>query len=96
MIILFINLLSPTASQSCIRNELLAAIEELEHRNNHPVVSNPSNQNGSTGCAQIEGLNNTIQEIIGELQERIQGIKKEMHRVQEDINHELKGIQQIQ
>ena len=35
--------LQATASQSCIRNELLAAIEELEHCN-HPVVSTPLNQ----------------------------------------------------
>ena len=95
MIILsfFFNLLPTITSQSCIRNELLAAIEELEHRN-HPVVSTPSNQSGSICCAQMEELNSTMQEIRGELQERIQNIKKELQGVQEDINDNLKEVQQ--
>ena len=86
-----------TSSQCCIRNELLAAIEELEHRN-HPVVSTLSNQSGSIRCAQMEELNSTMQEgfqeIRGELQERIQNIKEELQGVQEDINDKLRGVQQ--
>ena len=95
--IVFFNLLPVISSQSCIRNELLAAIEELEHRN-HPVVSTSLNQSGSTCCAQIEEMNSTIQqglqEIRGELQERIQSIKEELQEVQEDINDNVKGVQQ--
>jgi gas vesicle protein len=84
----FFSLLQVISSQSCIRNELLAAIEELEHRNN-PVVS----------CsAQIEELNSTIQqglqEIRGELQESIQNIKEELQGVQKDINDNLKEVKQ--
>jgi hypothetical protein len=82
-------------SQSCIRNELLAAIEELEHRN-HPVVSTPLNQSGSISCVQ---LNSTIQEVRSELQEKIQNIKEELQGVQENINDnledKLQGIQQL-
>ena len=43
IILVFIKLLSVTSSQSCICNELLAALEELEHRD-HP---NSLNQSGS-------------------------------------------------
>ena len=96
-VIIFIsfNLLSATSSQSCICNEVLAAIEELQDRNN-PVVSTPSNQNSSISSAQIEELNSTIQqglqEIRGELQERIQSIKEELQGAQENIEDKLKGI----
>ena len=97
IILVFFNLLPVISSQSCIRNELLAAIEELEHRN-HPVVSTPLNQSGSISYAQIEEMNSTIQqglqEIRGELQERIQSIKEELQEVQEDINDNVKGVQQ--
>ena len=97
VILAFFNLLAVTSSQNCIRNELLAAIEELEHRN-HPVVLTPSNQSGSIGCAQMEELNSTMQqgfqEIRGELQERIQNIKEELQGVQEDINNNLKGMEE--
>ena len=97
IILVSFNLLLVTSSQSCIRNELLAAIEELQHRNN-PVVSTPLNQNSSISSAQIEELNTTIQqglqEIRGELQERIQNIKEELQGVQEDINDNLKGVKQ--
>ena len=87
-----------TTSQCCIRNELLAALEELEHRN-HPVVSTLSNQ---SSCAQMEEINSTIQqglqEIRGELQERIQNIKEELQGIQEHINDnledKLQGIQE--
>ena len=93
--LVFFNLLSATSSQSCIRNEFLAVIEELEHHN-HPVVSTTLNQSSSIGCAEIEELNNTIQqglqEIRGELQ-GIQSIKKELHGIQENINNNLKGVQ---
>ena len=96
IILAFFSLLPATSSQSCIRNEVLAAIEELEHRN-QPVVSTPGNQSGSIGCAQIEELNSTMQqgfqEIRGELQERIQTIKEELQGVQEDINDNLKGME---
>ena len=68
IIVVFFNLLLGIYSQNCIRNELLAALEELEHQN-HPVVSNPLNQNSSIGCAQIEELNNTIQQGLQEIRE---------------------------
>ena len=95
----FFNLLAVTSNQSCIRNEVLAAIEELEHRN-QPVVSTLSNQ---SSCAQMEEINSTIQqglqEIRGELQERIQSIKEELQGVQEHINDnledKLQGIQKL-
>jgi hypothetical protein len=99
MIILafFFNLLPVASSQCCIRNELLAGIEELEHRN-HPVVSIPLNHSGSIGRAQVEELNSTIQqglqEIRGELQEKIQNIKEELQGGQQDINDNLKEVKQ--
>jgi gas vesicle protein len=92
----FFNLVPVASSQCCIRNEHLATIEELEHRN-HPVVSPTSNQSGSIGCAQMEELNSTIQqglqEIRGELQEKIQNIKEELQGGQEDINDNLRGME---
>ena len=79
--VVIIAFLPVISSQCCIRNELLAAIEELEHCN-QPVVSTPSNQ---SSCAQMQELNSTIQqglqEIRGELQERIQRIKEELQGV---------------
>ena len=86
----FFSSLPVISSQSCIRNEVLAAIEELEHRN-QPVVSTLSNQSGSIGCAQMEELNSTMHEIRGQLQENI---KEELQGVQEDINNNLKEVQQ--
>ena len=92
----FFSCLPVISSQCCIRNELLAAIEELEHRN-HPVVSPLSNQNSSISCAQMEELNNTmqqgLQEIRGELQERIQTIKEELQGEHKDINDNLKSME---
>ena len=91
----FFSGLPVTTSQSCIRNELLAAIEELEHRN-QPVVSTLSNQSGSIGRAQMEELNSTMQQglqEIKELQERVQNIKEELQGAQEDINDNLKGME---
>ena len=85
----FFSRLPVISSQCCIRNELLAAIEELEHRN-QPVVSNRS---GSIGRAQMEELNSTMQQglqEIRELQERVQNIKEEL---QKDINDNLKGME---
>ena len=95
IILAFFSLLPVTSCQSCIRNELLAAIEELEHRN-QPVVSTPSNQ---SSCAQMQEINSTIQqglqEIRGELQERIQNITGELQGAQEDIKDKLQGIQEL-
>ena len=92
IILVFFNLLPVTSSQSCIRNELLAAIEELQHRNN-PVVLNRSS---NIPFSETEELNSTIQqglqEIRGELQERIQSIKEELHGVQDDINDKLREV----
>ena len=98
IVLVLFNLLPVISNQSCTcNNEVLAAIEELEHRN-HQVVSTPLNQSGSIGCAQIEEMNSTIQqglqEIRGELQARIQSIKAELQEVQEDINDNVKGVQQ--
>ena len=93
ILVFFFNLLAVTSSQSCIRNELLAAIEELEHRNHSGV----STQSGSIGRAQMEELNSTMQQglqEIRELQETVQNIKEELQGVQEDINNNLRGVQQ--
>ena len=90
IILAFFSLLPATSSQSCIRNEVLAAIEELEHRN-QPLVPN---QSGSIGSVQIEELNSTMHEIRGQPQERIQNIKEELQGVQKDINNKLKEVQQ--
>jgi DNA anti-recombination protein RmuC len=85
----FFNLLQVASSQCCIRNELLAAIEELEHRN-HPVVSTPSNQSGSISYAELNStIQQGLQEIRSELQERIQNIKEELQGGQQDINNNL-------
>ena len=75
IILVFFNLLLVTSSQSCIRNELLAAIEELQHRDN-PVVSIPSNQSGNTACPQTEELNSTIQQGLQEIREELQEMKQ--------------------
>ena len=56
----FFNRLPVISNQSCIRsNELLAAIGELEHRN-QPLVS---------CAAQIEELNSTMQQGLQEIRE---------------------------
>ena len=96
ILLTFFMLTLATSSQSCIRSELLAAIEELEHRN-HPVVSTPSNQNGSiVGCAQIEELNGTIQQGLQEIQVKLHDIvKEEIQQVQEDTTQKLQGVQQV-
>ena len=94
IILAFFSLLPVTSCQSCIRNEVLAAIEELEHRN-QPVVSTLSNQ---SSCVQMQEINSTIQqrlqEIRGELQERIQSNKEELQGVQEDIKNNIKEVEQ--
>ena len=94
IMLVLINLLSVASSQSCIRNELLAAIEELEHRN-HPVMSTPSNQSSNIGCVQIEELNSTIQQGFQEIKVKLQDIvKEEIQQVQEDVTQKLQGVQQ--
>ena len=78
-ILVFIKLLSVASNQSCIRNELLAAIEE----------------SGSISCAQTEELNSTIQQGLQEIRGELQSIKEELRRVQEDMEDKLQGIQQL-
>ena len=105
---IFLALTSVASNQSCIRSEVLAVLEELENRST-PRALLPSNQSGNIACAQIEELNNTIEqgflEIKGELQgvqqkiredlqETQQDTKEKLHEVQEDVAEKLQGIKQ--
>ena len=109
IILIFFKLISVTSSQSCIRNELLAALGELENRS-PPGGPLPSNQSGNIAYAQIEELNNTMQqgfqEIRGELQgvqqkmkenlqENQHDIKEELQEIKEDIGEKVQGIQRL-
>ena len=97
VILVFFKLISVTSSQSCIRNEVLAALEELENRG-PPGELLQSNQSGNIACAQMEELNNTIeqgfQEIRGELQGVQQKMKEDLQETQHDIKEELQEIKE--
>ena len=85
ILLIIFQLVLATSSQSCIRNELLGALKELENRS-PPGVS----------LGHIEELNSTIQqgldEIVGELQDSQQNITEELQGVKEDV----KGVQRVQ
>ena len=78
IILVSIKLLSVTSSQSCIQNELLAAIEELQHRDNSkvPALLNQNDSSKNIVCAQTEELNNTIQQGLQKIREELQEMKQ--------------------
>ena len=87
----FFALMIPTNGQCCIRNEVLAALEELEIRNPQNIALQ-TNQNSNIH-EQVENLNNTMQQTF---QEHQQILKEELHAVQDNINEKLEGIEEVQ
>ena len=74
VILVFFKLISVTSSQSCIRNEVKAAIEELENRS-PPGGSLQSIQCANIANTQIQELNNTMQQGFQEIREELQEMK---------------------
>ena len=87
----FFALILATYGQFCIRNEVLAALEELEIRNPQNIALQ-SNQSANI-CEQVEKLNNTMQQNF---QEHQQILKEELYAVQDNINEKLEGIEEVQ
>ena len=59
---ILLALVAATSSQNCIRDEILAVLEELQN-GTPPAQGIPVslNQSASITCAQVEELNNTMQ-----------------------------------
>ena len=93
ILLIFFMLISLTSSQSCIRNEVRAALEELENRSPSGVsLQCPNN----IADAQIQELNNTMQQGLQEIREELQhSITKELQGIQDDIGQKLQGIQRL-
>ena len=89
-VILFALILA-AKSQRCIRNEVLAALEEMEIRNPESIAFQ-LNQSGNIR-EQVEKLNNTMQQSFQESQ---QSLKDEIQAVQEVITEKLQGVEQVQ
>ena len=90
--VLFIILtFSSTAlSQSCIRQEVLAALEELENRS--PTIVLSGNQSACLPITEMEELNSTIQGGFKKLQRAQQSIKDEMQQIQHETKEEMQEI----
>ena len=97
---LFLVLSSTALAQSCIRREVLAALEEL------PAVTLSGNQTAYSTIAEIEELNNTMREGFRDIKLKIQSFQKSLKEELEEnhlqvtkeideIKDELQKIQQL-
>ena len=107
VVFIVLTLSSTALSQSCIRQEILAALEERENKS--PTIVLSGNQSMYSCGAEIEELNSTIQEgfrhtelnlqqvqrsIKDEMQEIQQETKAEMQEIQEDIKGEIEKLEE--
>ena len=87
VVLVAVTLVSVVHGQSCIRNEVLAALEEVQSRSPSVVTSENQSACINTDSAQIKELNSTMQESFNllkkDLQDFRQGIKDEMQEIEE-------------